>query len=140
MTLTFQQLLLAYEVLQRVMDHRFPAGRQQTAYRLNKIRKTLVGEYEFFQQQRKQLIEELGAARKATPRELLNGADGTVWEVLKDSSNWNEFSTRMKEVLDIQVNVADVKVRLDELDTVDLSARDVEALEPFLEMSEELKT
>lgn len=133
MKITIGRLVEASNVLQRLAQHRFPAGQHLAAYRLNKLRRAVEDELKFFQAERRRLVEEHGTLRRATLAELSMGADKDVWEVLPDSEQWVYFSIRLKELFGIEVEIEAATLALDMLASVELSAQDLEALGPFVE-------
>lgn len=133
---TIEQLVGISNILQRLAQHRFPAGQHASAYRLNKLRRAVDAELQFFQTERRRLIEEFGTSRRATLAELSLGSDPIIWEVLPDSPQWISFSTRMKEILSIVVDLTCSPLALDTLATVELSASDIDILDPILSVED----
>jgi len=133
---TMEELLAMSDVLARLSQHRFPAGQQVAAYRLSKIQKAVASELQYFQTQRKNLIEELGKSRNATRDELASGAEPVVWEIMPGNPQWVDFTRRLKELLGIKVDLTCPPLSLDMLGSVELSAGDFGVLDKLLVESE----
>ena len=129
---TMAQLVAMSELLRRLSNHRFPAGKQATAYQLNKLQRAVTAELKYFQDQRRQLIEEYGQSRNATREELVGGAESTVWEVLPTTPSWPMFLSRLNELLNVRVELPCQQFNLNMFDTIELSVQDISILEPFL--------
>jgi hypothetical protein len=131
MTLTLEQVVKATEIVNRLAQHRFPAGKIKTAYGISKLKKSLVIEATFFQEERKRLIQSLGESRPATDEEKRLGSDPIVYEVPRNSPAWPVFVDRLNEVLQLAVEIPGSPFTLDDLSTIELSADDLDALDPF---------
>jgi hypothetical protein len=74
-------------------------------------------------------LKDIDAIREKLVMELGEEKDGKV-SIVPDKLN--EFHTRMTELLDEEVEIPDLNVKLDDLDGVEFTPVEMMALEPFI--------
>lgn len=83
-----------------------------------------------FTTQRNALIQELGEERDATPEEAQATGQTRLHAVLP--ANYQAFSDRLQELASVPVDLPVRPLTLEDLGSVELSARDLDLLGPFV--------
>lgn len=100
----------------------------KTAYKFMKLLKAIEEEETFFNNKMKDIILEFGKKdNNGNPIFLDNGNV----EIIKGKEN--ECNERVKELEAIEVDIPDNKFSLEELEDLELSPRDIYALDPIIE-------
>jgi len=130
---TLGALTLAGEPLARLTMLRLPAA---GAYHVARLARLVDAEVKAVQEQRNAVIKELGAARPATEAERAAGLDAEVIEVLGEHRA--EFNQRMIELAAVPttLNANRVQLTFAALNGCTITAADLLALEPFIEVVE----
>lgn len=125
-TTTFAALMKAEEALARLRAAKLPL---QVAYHIAKLGRLAAAETAHFKAQRTEWIHELGVSRESTAAEIKAGLTNIV-EVTP--ANWPEYEKRVNELGNAVVELAWRPLDVAALGQIELSADDLDALEPLL--------
>lgn len=132
---TLGTLVNAEPALSRLSDVKLPI---KTAYQLGRLIRVVKVETADFATQRNALIQELGEERDATPQELAQTGQQRIVAVLP--ANYDAFGAKMQELASVPVELAVRPLTLEDLGSVELSARDLELLGQFVVDPSEVST
>jgi hypothetical protein len=132
---TLGALTIAGEPLARLTMLRLPAA---SAYHIARLARLVDVEVKAVQEQRNAAIKELGAPRPATEAERAAGTEPEVVEVT--AANRALFNDRMIELAAVPTTIPANRVQLTfaALNGCTITAADLLALDPFVEVVEEL--
>ena len=108
-----------------VVDAKMPT---KTAYKFMKLLKAIEEEETFFNEKMRDIIFEFG--KKDENGQPIFLENGNV-EIIEGKEA--ECNDRVRELEDIEVDIPDTKFTLEELEVLELSPRDVYALDPVIE-------
>lgn len=108
-----------------IVDAKMPT---KTAYKFMKLLKAIEQEESFFNDKMKEIILEFG--KKDDNGQPIFLENGNV-EIIEGKEA--ECNLKVKELEDIEVEIPDNKFTLDELEVLELSPRDIYALDPVIE-------
>ena len=108
-----------------VVDAKMPT---KTAYKFMKLLKAIETEETFFNEKMRDIIFEFG--KKDENGQPIFLENGNV-EIIEGKEV--ECNERVKELEDIEVDIPDTKFTLEELEVLELSPRDIYALDPVIE-------
>lgn len=128
MKTTMGALVQAEQVLAKLSQQTVSA---RTAYRLAKLTAAVRTDTKHFQEQRNELIKQLGEERQATDDERAASGEGTVIEV--KAENRDAFVARLNELAAIEVSIEKWRLTLEDLEAFSLSSNDVLALGDLIE-------
>lgn len=108
-----------------VVDAKMPT---KTAYKFMKLLKAIEEEETFFNEKMRDIIFEFG--KKDENGQPIFLENGNV-EIIEGKEA--ECNDRVRELEDIEVDIPDTKFTLEELEVLELSPRDIYALDPVIE-------
>ena len=108
-----------------VVDSKMPT---KTAYKFMKLLKAIETEETFFNEKMRDIIFEFG--KKDENGQPIFLENGNV-EIIEGKEV--ECNERVRELEDIEVDIPDTKFTLEELEVLELSPRDIYALDPVIE-------
>lgn len=112
-------------VCSTIIDKKMPT---KTAYKFMKLLKAIEEEETFFNNQMQEIILEFGKKDENGQPVFLN--NGNI-EIIEGKEN--DCNTRIQELRDIEVEIPDYKFSLDELEDLELSPRDIYAIDTIIE-------
>jgi hypothetical protein len=120
MTLTLQQLKLAEPSLNKLLTAELPVT---VSFRLSRMIKKLAEELVFFEDSRKKLVEKYG----------VTDSEG---KTTVTPENQAIFIDEINQLLSVTVELPDVKITVEDLRDVKISAVEIASLEPWIQDSE----
>lgn len=105
----------------------------QTARQLKKLKAAVAEEVKFYHEAREKLISSLGAYRDPRPEELPMMANPTEQILAVTDENMPEFLARMKDLMEMDIELSVAPLKLDTLGDVRISANQLELLEAVTE-------
>ena len=121
------ELVSAEPALNRLMALQLPI---KAAYNLAKLTAAVRTETKIFYEQRGALIKKLGEERDPTEAEVAKGGHSKVFEVTPD--NMEEYSSKISELVDIEVTIDRDLFAIDSLGDVGVSGEDIIAIYPLI--------
>ena len=123
MTFTLLELVNAEEAIKKLSMQQLSP---KIAYRIAKLIKSIQSETSIFYEQRNSIIKSMSNSRDATNEEKSKGMIGPVFEV--KSELIEEYKNKMKDLVDITVNINCEPLPLDMLEEIKISSLDMIAL------------
>ena len=125
MKLNTTQLINVSNVLKKYAEKKLPI---ELSYKFMKFSTAIEPELRFFQEKINNLIQD--CAERDKEGDIVYTDNGDNIQLKKDKLD--EFNTQYKEIIEMEVEIGDFEFALKELDSLEISPKDLFALSPFI--------
>lgn len=125
MTILFEDAYNIYQTLNTFAEQKLPI---KLSYKIMKIVTSLEGEISFYQKRLQELIDEYALKNEDGGPVITENNEGI--QIQPDKIE--EFNNEYQELHNMEIDIEDIQFTLDELENLELSPKDLYALQPLI--------